>query len=52
MNVHELFPPVAGGRPEQEGGEGDCEVCGAAVPIDDWICAACFLAITPPEGEA
>ena len=45
MNINELFP-------DSDDTTGNCEVCGAAVPIDDWICAACFLAITPPEGNA
>ena len=44
MNINELF--------SDSDMTGDCEVCGAAVPINDWICAACFLAITPPAGEA
>ena len=45
MNITELFPELDNEAPT-------CEVCDGPVPVDDWICAKCFLAITPPEGNA
>jgi hypothetical protein len=31
---------------------GECEICGAPVPLDDWICAECYAALDlPPAME-